>query len=110
MGFPDDMGLDEDESGDSLFPEAERPTTNARIRRAEAIIKKNPHYAISRTMSAVVDIRRDTTELQRSVERLNRSVFKPSIRPQVQTAGVSAGTAALIALIYQVLHQAGILK
>lgn len=110
MGFPDDMGLDDDESGDSLFPASERPTVNARIRRTEARIKENPTYAISRTMNAVVDIRHEVKELDHHVQRLNRAVFKPSLRPQVQTASVSAGVTSVLFFIYQLLHQTGILK
>jgi hypothetical protein len=114
MGFPDDMGLDDEEATQavSLFPPSERPTTNDRLRRTERIIKENPDYVIGKMMAEIVRLRHE-------VHRLNRGTNfglgpfqsqRTSIRPQVQTAGISASMAALVTLIYQILHQAGILK
>ena len=112
MAFPDDMSLDDSDRGQSLFPEEERPTSNERMRRTERIIKSNPEFAIGKMMVEVVRLRKE-------VDRLNRGTnfgtgpfqqLRTSMRPQVQTVGLTAGTTAILMAIYQFLHQTGIIK
>jgi hypothetical protein len=106
MAFPDDMSLDDGGyRGESLFPEAERPTTNERLRRTERIIKESPDYVIGKMMAQIVRLTHDVNRLNHTYRQQ-----RPSIRPQVQSAGVGAGAAAIVTVIYQVLHQAGVLK
>jgi hypothetical protein len=112
-GFPDDMNLDDSElERISLFPPSERPTQNERTRRTERIIRENPDFVIGKMMAQIV-------KLTHEVGRLNRGTnfgkgpfqeLRTSIRPQVQTASVSAIVTAVVMGIYQLLHQANIIK
>lgn len=114
MAFPDDMHLDDEEAtrAISLFPPSERPTTNDRLRQTERVIRQNPDYVMGKMMAEIVNLRRDVNRLNKGTN-YGRGPFyylRTSVRPHVQTAGVSAGAAAVIAAIYQILHQVGWLK
>lgn len=89
---------------DRLFSPSERPTINERLRRGERLAKEDPSFVLGRLMVHVMDLRRE-------VNRLNaEKTTRPSLRPHVQTAGVSASVATAIAVIYQILVQTGALK
>lgn len=114
MGFPEDMSLDDSDrrTGQSLFPEDERPTTNERLRRTERIIKDNPEYAMGRMMTEIVKLRQEVNQLNRGTNFGTGpfQLLRTSIRPQVQTAGISISAAAIVTTIWQILHQTGIIK
>lgn len=114
MAFPEDLELNYEEAqrADSLFPPSERPTANYRLRRTEAVIKENPEYALGQVMAEVVRLRKEVNRLNNGTN-YGKGPFqylRESVRPHVQSAGAGAGAAAVIAVIYQLLHQAGILK
>lgn len=99
--------LDEQEELEALFSPSERPTVNERLRRSENIAKQDPEFVLGRLMIHMMEMRREVTRLNRIIES---QPPRPSLRPHVQTAGVSASVATIIAVIYQILHQAGLLK
>lgn len=86
---------DHDELEDEIFEENESPTRRER---------KSPEYRMGLMMKELV-------ELRKAVNKLNKQVFgRQSIKPQVQTAGVAAIVAGLIAGIIQALNAVGIIK
>jgi hypothetical protein len=115
MGFPDDMNLDDNEATHevtSLFPPSERPTMNERNRKTERLIRDSPEFVIGRMMAEIVKLRHEANRLNRGTN-FGLGPFqaqRTSIRPQVQTATVSATVTAILMAIYQLLHQSNIIK
>lgn len=99
---------DEQHELEELFAPSERPTVNEKLRRVQNIARDDPDFALGRVMIHTMELRRDVIRLTRIIEGMRNP--RPSLRPHVQTAGVSASVAAIIAVISQILHQAGVLK
>ena len=94
MAFPDDEDFDD-------FTDSERPTNAERLRR---IVKEDPDYVLGRVMA-------ETVKHRKEIGRLNKAVFgRVSMRPQVQTAGLSAGVSTIIVMVWQILHSMGVFK
>ena len=107
MAFPYDENFEED-SG-VFHDENERPTLVEGRRRKKRELAQDPDYRHGRMIKAIIEIRRDVDEMM-ALRTVQPPAPRPSLRPQVQTAGVSAGVTGIIMFIYQILHQAGVLK
>ena len=53
---------------------------------------------------------RDVTDLRIRIETLERSVFKASMRPQVQTAGTASVVAGAVFGVLELLRYTGVFK
>ena len=53
---------------------------------------------------------RDVTDLRIRIETLERSVFKASMRPQVQTAGTASVVAGTVFGVLELLRYTGVFK
>jgi hypothetical protein len=107
MPFPYDENFEED-SG-VFHDENERPTLIEGRRRRKRELAEDRDYQHGRMIKAIIEIRRDIDELM-ALRTVQPPPARPSIKPQVTTAGVSVGVSTIIAIIYQLLHQAGVLK
>lgn len=106
MTFPNDENFEED-SG--TFMPDERPTDNVARRRRKRELAQDPDYRNGRMVRAIIDLRSDVDDLLR--ERITLPPPpRPSLKPQIQTAGISATVSAVIMGIYQLLHMIGVLK
>jgi hypothetical protein len=106
MAFPHDENFEED-SG--TFDPNERPTLAGGRRQRKRELAADPDYQHGRMVRAIIDLRGDVDDLM-ALRTMQPPPMRHSIRPQVQNAGVSAGITATVIAIWQLLHQAGILK
>ena len=101
--FPYDEEFEE-ESGQ--FDRQERPTVAEGRRRERKRLAQDPDYKLGRIIVASIQMRRDIDFLLRNYE----TARKPSIRPQVQTVGLGAGAAIVVAVLVKIVELLGIIK
>jgi hypothetical protein len=117
MAFPYDENFEED-SG--VFGDiTERPTQAEGRRQRKRQLAQDPDYQRGRMMKAIIQMRHELDEAKEELREIHQTritvsppppPIRPSLKPQVATAGISATVTAAVIAIWQTLRAVGVIK
>jgi hypothetical protein len=105
MAFPRDDNFEED-SG-VFHPESPTVAEGRRARKRQ--LAQDPNYQHGRIIRAIIELRHDVDEINAHRITVAPSA-RPSMRPHVATAGISATAGGIIVAIFEMLRAAGVIK
>jgi hypothetical protein len=107
MTFPYDEDFRDEDSG--VFNEESPTAVGGRRRRREERerLARDPDYRMGKMIAEIIRLRREVDAMKHYTPP---PPPRPSLKPQVATAGVSAGAATVVIAIFEFLKVIGVLK